>query len=834
MKKADDSGFIMEFTNLMLLYTVPLYWEPRPIFHADRLREFLLFLLDPQKPGLARLGIPIAPGRTCQWLSERDASDWVEQTYQRVWLRGGQWLQQYGKAVGEQVFDQLFTEHKAELFMDRERFKACWERLRKEAELPEEGLDFYIGFSIDWSYVGESLLWTPQLRIFNFWPSNRRLAPPPPDGIPAPYPVSPQKAADVLENLFWMRVETEFRMLRGVFHLGEAGVWIREREFGPPVFYYAEPTWMPEKPEEYLESSTCLSAIEALCRVTLGTDDPKSTDVSGAFLEGNLFTLRREIARKTIQGFYLIIPWWSGDRTDWIEEVEREAVFVADKWFFVEFAAGFRSYDIETDLAMHSESIALWVGTLDTAAKLTSHLNNLVAYEPAGSPHKREAFKLVNQLRALLARLETQVLPVTDDMIAMRRKWEAAVESTTRFARQVFTSQPLPKVCHLLDALPDFFPYRYSGQLAKHAAERAEQLRRTYDSVEKAIQDLVEQERQEEREQEERFREEQRKLQEEQREQHERNQRILGYGLAALAAITAFPILIGQMNWDELRQVISHWPKSFLWVGAILEALHPYLVLIATISAGVIIAFLLGLLIWTALPSKVQRGRVAVEQGEQEGEDKEWQEIGAKIIQVWQLVEHTKETVSELRELAFISRRAPGEESEKVKALRRQVDKWDQEACERLIEVWEWLKRIEQESEAPPKDELEWLKLRVHRFIIATELLDNRPVPFPFPVALCLFRYKSTDFVASTVVSNFEFEQILNGYGFDDDEVKAIDRWAERELRAIERFAGHELAEPGKRLRDLPPREFVAAMREWVGVSALHEREIKSPSMDED
>lgn len=780
------------------------------------------------------LGIPTDRRRTCQWFSDDEALGWVERTYQQVWLRGGRLLQQFGKAVGEQVFDQLFTEHKAELFMDRERFTACLKGLPEIGKLldlfgEDEGLDFYVGFSIDWSYVGESILWTPQLRISNFWPSNRRLAPEPLSTIPSPYPMSPQEAANVLGNFFWKRVGTEFRYLRHAFHLGEAGVWIGRREFGPPVFYYAEPTWMPEKPDEYLESPTCLSAIESLCRVTLGTDDPRSTDVAGAFLEGNLFTLRREITREKVQGFYLIIPWWSGDRTDWIEEVEREAVFVANKWFFVEFAAGFRSYDIETDLAMPGKSMALWGGTLDTAAELVSHLSNLVAYEPAGSPRKREAFKLVNQLRALLARLETKVLPVTDDVMGMKRTWEASVESNTRFAQQAFTSQPLPKVRHLLDALPNFFPYRYSGQLAKHAAEQAEQLRRTYDSVEKAIQDLLEQEHREEREREERFREEQRKLQEEQREREERHQRILGYGLAALAAITAFPILIGQMDWNELQQVISHWPKPFLWIGAILKALHPYLVLIATISAAVVIALLLGLLVWTALQNKVQRGRMVVDQGEQEGEDKEWQEIGVKIIQVWQLVEHTKETVNELRKMAFISRRVPGEELEEVKALRWQVDKWDQEACERLIEVWEWLKRIEQETEATPKDELDWFKLRVHRFIVATELLDNRPVPFPFPLALCLFRHKSTDFVSSTIVSDFEFEQILNGYGFDDDEVRAIDRWAEQPLSAIQRYANHELARQGKRLKDLPAKEFVTAMREIVGVSALHEREVKPP-----
>jgi hypothetical protein len=40
----------MEFTNLMLIYTEPLYWEPRPLFHAEKLRDF--YFAGPQKPAL--------------------------------------------------------------------------------------------------------------------------------------------------------------------------------------------------------------------------------------------------------------------------------------------------------------------------------------------------------------------------------------------------------------------------------------------------------------------------------------------------------------------------------------------------------------------------------------------------------------------------------------------------------------------------------------------------------------------------------------------------------------------------------------------------------------
>jgi hypothetical protein len=813
----------MEFTNLMLIYTEPLYWEPRPLFHAEKLRDFLSTLLDPQKPGFAFLGIPKGRKRTCNWLSGQKALNWVEQTYQDVWLKGGQMLRQYGKEVSELLFDTLFTEHKAEVFINSERFLACIEQtlgsVRKEElrkALKDEGKEFFLGLSIDWSYLNK-IIWAPQLRVSNFWPSSRRIAPKPPGQYLSPMPMNPEKAADILENFFWKEVETYFRMLRYDFDLGSAAIWVGDREARPPVFYYAEPTRLPESPDEFLTSSDCLSALETLCRVTLGTDDPTSADVAGAFLENNLLTLRREIVREnTLRAFYLLIPWWRGLREDWVEEVEREAAFVADKWSFVEFSAGYKAYDILTDLAMPAKSMALWGGTLDTAVKLVSQLHNMIAYEPMGGSRRREVFTLTARLRGILGRLKGEMLRVTDDVMITNRKLKAGLESGIHFAKQTFTSRPLPKVRHLLDALPEFFSYRRAEHLTQTETERAKQLRETYNSIETSIHELISQQEREEKEREERFREEQ-------REREERRQRTLNYGLAALAAITAFPILIGQMDWTELQQVISRWPKLFAWLGAFLESIHPYLVLIAVVAAGAVIVFLLGMLLYTAL-------RVRPEGRDTLVETDTLLETGSKIIKVWQLVNRLLPIAHELSERAFISRRVPGPEPEEVQRLRQQIDDGDRTACQHLVEVWEWVGQIDRLLEAPPEDELERLKLRVHRFIILTELLDNRPTYFPFPVALCLFRYKSTDFVQSTVVSDFEFEQVLNGYGFDDDEVKAIDQWAEQPLRVIGGYAGHELAQQGKRVKDLPAGEFVRVMREVVGVSALHEREIEPPS----
>ncbi|MEN3002702.1 MAG: hypothetical protein ABDI19_12805 [Armatimonadota bacterium] len=808
------------FANLALVYTEPLFWEPRPLEHPECLRRFLHAFLDPSKPGTAFLGVPGERQGEGDWLTGEQAISAVDQLCEQVWLVGGHLLERYGRVISERIFDELFTRHRVVLFLDQEKFiQTCLEHPSLPVEVkgllyqPEELCrDYYLRFYIDWSFSG-GILWTPQLFISNFWPASRRIAPPPPEGLRSPRPIEPAQAAHILENFFWKRVETAFRALRRIYGLGSAHVRVRERQFESPVFYYAEPAAMPPKPEDIIEKHEYIKSLEQICRVTLGTHDPLSADVAGAFLEGNLLTLRREIrGQRQIGVYYLVVPWGSEKRAEWGEEVERELLFIADKWFYVEFCSAYEAYDAITDIEMWSEPIALWAGSLDTAATLTRQLQQLAAFEPVGSERKSKAFNLVNQIRSVLARLESEMLRVTDDVIGLERKFKHHLEATIHFARRAFTSRALPRVGHLMEAIAEFFPYRYGSEIVQHAAQRAEQLRDTFDGVERSIQDLLDQQRRDEQEREEKRREE-----EVQRE--ERRQRILGYGLAFLATITAFPLLIGQMNWQELQHVIGHWPAKFQWLGNLLREAHPYLVLIATLSAGIIITFLLTMIIWTAVASRSKR--------KAEEQQDEWQQIGRQIMEVWQLVNQIMPDIRKLRKQAFVSR-AQANETDDVRSLRQRVDEKDREACDMLLKVWQWLRQFEYHDESilPRMADLEQ---KVHRFVILTELLDNRPVPFPFPVALCLFRYKSTDFVGSSVVSDFEFEQIFHGYGYDDDEVEAIEQWVDQPLRRFEQYRTHPLAEQEARLRDLPAEEFIVALREVIGVSALHSRKIRPP-----
>jgi len=134
-------------------------------------------------------------------------------------------------------------------------------------------------------------------------------------------------------------------------------------------------------------------------------------------------------------------------------------------------------------------------------------------------------------------------------------------------------------------------------------------------------------------------------------------------------------------------------------------------------------------------------------------------------------------------------------------------------------------------SEAQQADDaFQELKAFTYLFIASAELFDNRPVPFLLPLCLCVFRYKSTEFVQESIVSDFEFEQVLNTYGYTDEEVRSIDDRVNSPLAQIEAYKNHPLASQGGRVRDLPVDEFVRFLSEKLGLSAQHGRLHIQPS----
>src|SRR5208283_2718027 len=286
--------------------------------------------------------------------------------------------------------------------------------------LVSEPIEVFISFYVDWSLLhNNALLWTPQLRIMNFWPESRRMAPERPPGVGDGNVMEAEAAASLVEDDFWRSVETQFRGLRTRCGIREANLG----GFVPPVFYYLAPApgHMPNRPEAYFDLERCV-ALEEITRKTLGTHDPQSLDVTGGLLEGNLVTLRQDRGRyETSTAFFLLLAW--GHQNVRWEEVENIACFVADRLSFPDFAAAYaiRSFVIEQD--EYQKRINLWPGTLDAAADLVRRLLRVVDISPHRSADRGRAYQMVADVRRLLAKLEPRVLPVCEDIRMAGDRW---------------------------------------------------------------------------------------------------------------------------------------------------------------------------------------------------------------------------------------------------------------------------------------------------------------------------------------------------------------------------------------------------------------------------
>jgi hypothetical protein len=769
----------MQFTELMMLQTSPLHWEPNPLLYAQGLKDFLRYLVDPEKPGRGAL----LDQRASKWQEADGASRWIDVAHEKVWQPGAQALEDHGRAISEYVF-HAYNERKAVVFLDEERLSTCL-----NTKVPSGTC---VSFSVDWTIIG-SVAWTPQLRICNYWPRNTHMAPDPPPGASLPQPLKEEDAARVLRDGFWLHVEREFRKVRYRFGLGEASIMPRLRSFNPPVFYYAKPIpslkeYIPSlKEDKNIQNLEHLPPIATLARRLFVTDDLSNEHVSGALLKQNILTFRREVVRANhLLAYYLLLPWVPEEEDVGEQEVQQRVAFVANSLSYVEFSAAYNSYDIVTDLEIPQASMALWRGTLDNATSTVRDLQLLVAFE-SDRGRREITYGLVGQLRSSLSRLESQLLIKTDDLLRLQRKWDSSKKSTITFAhRKLAASDEMGDIPPLLEALKDIGPYRLYEEYVQEAAHHARRLKRRQMQVSNLLASL------------------QNTVDEHQREEQEReeaNGRIISYGLAGLATVTAFTLLIGEQDWAALQAEIGRWTGPFGWMGAALQVSHSTLVIVATVSAATFIAALFALLVRAFLPMDRMVSPLMWWRRDR------FSDPGKAVGELHLLEEVAAPKVHQLRQVASAATaNLDMAEIMQVKQLREDIAKLDEQACERLVDAWNWLEKKSSQMSLPnsignSQAYTGALHVRTEWFVILTELLANRPIPFHLPTALCLYRYKYDP------VGDQEFEMVLGSYGFGQKEVTKID--------ALVKEHTH-----------LPPQEFLDKLR-GAGVSALREKPVR-------
>lgn len=791
----------VNFSRLALVYTDPVYWRANPSGLASGLYRFLYDCLT-AKEGRAWLGID-RQENSARWLEGEDALNWLQETNSQLWTPIAVRLAQGMEA--QEAF-HLLTRRRATLFMDKQRFLSVYSkhmggifaRLKELQEVlatseeGKEGLetlnrqflllqpdvleeiegDYYISFYLDWSYA-DTLLFSPQLRISNYWFENLALAPPRDDSAFEPPPArSPEETARWLEDIFWKQIETAFRALRQQYDIGSSHVRIEQARWESAVFYYAEPNPLPLQPEQMLQEPF-LPAVEQLARPVLGTHDVFGADVSGGLLWGNLLTIRREIrASEGIQAYYLVLPWRRLENANQTRaSVESKLMFVADQWAFIEFVNGFHAYDTLTDIERWLPLISIWRASVDEISDTAQRLHQ--ALRTANDQERERLFKLARELRSALAQIEPGILQLSNDVIVAGRKIRMAAENAQHHARSRITTRVIPPLRSLLDEVGQFFPFRKASEIADHVKHVVTELREVQERSEKAIETIF-------KEQEQEMKEREVLAKEREKESRERFNFIIAIVASVLAAGSLFEVLqppTAEQPSNKVAESISSL-LTWLWNHGIPQLISICLLLISL--------FMVFYILWKHLKRKPKPETPSASEAE-------FQEVRVCITEAWKRATRSIRLVHELNRFRLqfgsalsrmIQETVAADQIKDIqtwrqrdKELRERLEQLDTEATEQLCKVWKWLHQA-RENLQDMEDWMRWLHRLVHTVVVKVELLDGRPSSLGLIRTLCLLRYKSLDFLSGSVVSYFEFEQVLNAYGYSDEEVKLIDRLA--------------------------------------------------------
>lgn len=758
----------MRFRDVLMIHSSPMYWNVNPMEHAAGVAGLVDFLISPQRPGVGALGIASAESAgEWQWLGDDEADAWLAQTYREQWLplsdRFGT-----GELSPRPTANEL-NQHRCRVFFDQRRLLACLEAAGLETAGEPLVPHLYYALSVTWAVSTiDALIWNPQLTI-STTPAMGTLAPARDDLADTPEDWDAEGAARVLWSL-WQTAETDVSVLRHRFSLYGAivapGITVH-----PPVVFCATPTETPPRFDQYFEAP-CMDDVETLTRVVLRSHDPLSSDISGAFLENNLVTLRRD---RAVSGmlipFYLVLPWWpaSGKFAAWRNEILSELHTVSDALANADFYLGSAVHRVYRELDAPDQRALMWPSRFETAAEIARDLQCAIGFVPRGSTRKTNAFRIARPYRSSIARFEAEMLRVSDQIIQLERDWRGLHGGIVTGIRKILTSRPIPGVGSLLDAFEKADAYHVYVARIEDAYHRVQRAREDFRSVTTILHDMLDQEQREEKERE------------------ERNQRVLGVGLAILAAVAATPILLGQMEWEhmrpEMRQALTSLGAS--WLAGTLERQHPLMVLVSWAAAALIIVGVTGYVIWTLL--QPDRWRIPA-----------LSRMGRRLMNIRWLAQQAERQMTRVL-------RAAATDAERQR-IRSRVDAYDRRACAYLLSADKWIKtnrkygqrrlgrgvraalarafaesrlavlrglagRMQEEVDA--RDALSSLHERVEDFVLSVEILENRPATRSLPGVLALLYFRIGRAEDQSVVSKLEFESGMKAMGFDPDLVAA-------------------------------------------------------------
>jgi hypothetical protein len=731
------------FAQCMVAETRPMYWSADPVATSNNFYQMMVALTDPSKDGFAYVrqmrprGDVRAQG---EWWSGKEAHSWLDSLWTNVWSPLAHKCEAVHDNAYQPIFDELTDyENVVRIFFDSRRLSAC---IGESDDDEPEQKPSYLVITADWSFDEYGILWSPQMLAMTYWPVSRDLAPTNESDEPQS-PLDASSAAYQLEYILYRRNMRQLRLLRSAFDISQANISTPGDQFSniqlrPPVFYGVFPVSTPGSPQELLREPW-RTATRVVAKQALGTERIETRAIASAIIDSEFLSYRREVIGKAdAYTYYLLVRGHSNSDLGGGEE---NFAYISDQLGYSSVLLSQRTSTFNWDIAEKVPSLIMWNSGLEQATRLTHQLQELTALDPLSSHRRRKVAFLLQRIYISFSGTRSRVAGALAEIERLNSEWHVGIDGGSNYIRDRISLQPLVDGSQsssnrpLADLLTPG-PVSESASEVRFVSEYSNRLKQQMDETGALWESIVEYER------------------EEDRARQERQNQIIGIGLAAIAILTAVPILIGSPSWSELENSAEGWSGPARLLGLLLLRTHDG-VLISAIGATVIaIAFLLFVLGRSVIGPFTRRPGLVP--------------LGGELRRI-------SESNSEAERLA--RRLGQGVEDAKTREeILSALEELDSGLCTHILRLWKEFRRLR--GETTDSDILERLSNEVKALLLRQELFDARPIPLWTPLALCLYRYRSEDMVGLSLVPNPEFFRVMSIYGYGLDDRERVDNMA--------------------------------------------------------
>lgn len=543
------------FRRLALVSPRSILWDEDNHVEASRsLAGLLQALLGEGQPGYASLRVPVAEGTdkseiAATWIGGAPAKAWIDREIRSGLFPAG--------PLGLPVARSALPTSGLAIFFDSARLLSAWpgpsdaadeKHLKSLSELP---LTFC---SIRLNWVARPGALNALIQISNYWPTLEVLAPNNP-AAPLPEPVTPDVAADTLEDSYWLSFESVVQALLSRFSLPTGEPTFDETRFAGPLLYVAEPVDAPGDVQDWVTGSLA-DAGRTLAKRALGSADYTVSGAWSTILDNVAMVSRFVRTDEGRESYHLLLP--SGRHATWAE-VESTAFSFAFLLAATDFVVTFHVISALVLVADHKYLWPVWRGLMPQALDLAGRLQSQAVVENGTN---EGTLRKIQRLQLAVSRLGLALMPV-DELIRAQegdvgRIRDLLEDLNSWLAMEVSGVPPL--------RTDDLTTLPMATEAVHHGAENLGVLRQSYAAVERTVEGAMAAGRQGGA------------LIE------AASQRRLTYTVAFLAALAVTPLLLGHDTSLDIQAALAHLPHPFSATASLLEFIHPWLALLAIVA----------------------------------------------------------------------------------------------------------------------------------------------------------------------------------------------------------------------------------------------------------